>query len=210
MKTGIKKSLGLAAAALTVMLAASCTISSGDGGKKVKAEGEMKEKSITTQAFKEVTVTGQATLNVSYGDVQTITLKAQESILDIIEVKSDGKLLTIGVKDGYSISTNKGIVVNVVLPTPVEKYTVAGAAEVNVTGKPQENLNIEVAGAADFNGGALEVKNVTVAIAGAGDCKVWATDNLAVSIAGAGDVKYRGNPVLKKDIAGIGSVKAIE
>lgn len=210
MKTVIKRSLGLAAVALTVMFSTSCTITSGDGGKKIKAEGSMKEKTITTQTFTEVTVTGQATLNVSYGDVQAITLKAQENILDIIEVESDGKLLTIGIKDGYSISTDRGIVVNVVVPTPVEKYVVAGAAEVNVTGKPQENLQIEVAGAADFNGGALEVKNVRVSIAGAGDCKVWATDNLTVGIAGAGSVKYRGNPVLKKDIAGIGAVKAVE
>lgn len=210
MKNSLKHFTGLTTIILSIVMATSCSFSSGNGGKRVKGEGEVKEKPISTKTFSEISIEGQAKINVSYGEKQSIMLKAQESILDIIEVNSDGKQLNIKVKDGYSISSSKGIEVEIVLPTPIEKYTVAGAAEVHVTGKPQESLSVEIAGAADFNGSSLEVKNVMVQIAGAGDCKVWATENLKVSIAGAGDVRYKGDPILKKDIAGIGSVKQME
>jgi Protein of unknown function (DUF2807). len=207
----IVKIVGVALITGVTMLVHSCTFTSGNGEKVIKGSGESVEKQITVSSFSKISISGHANVKVTYGDTQSITLKAQENLIEYLEIKSDGQELSIGVKKGFSVSSSKDIEVTIVCPQAVSSYSIAGAGKIDVEGKPQDNLSVDIAGAADLDASAVEVKNVSISIAGAAKCKVWSTENLSVSIAGTGNVSYKGNPAnVKKDIAGIGKIEAIQ
>lgn len=212
MNTTIKPTLFFATVALLASLLCACNVNiNGDSnGKKVEGTGDLIEKTIQIDKFTAMNIEGQAEIKVTYGTTQSVKVRAQENILELLDFTVTNEKLTIGTKSNYSIKNSKGIFIEIVTPNAITSYDISGAGEVTVSGKPQQDLNIQIAGAADFDTNDLEVENVSIDIAGAADCKVKAVKTLNVSIAGTGSVAYKGNPTVSKSIAGIGSVKKVE
>lgn len=188
----------------------SCIINSDSKKERVKGTGDKIERTISIDPFTKLSIEGQANISVSYGATQEIKVKAQKNILELLEFTINEGTLTVGTKNNYEIKESKGIDIEIVTPDAITHYDISGAADLFISGKPQEHLNISIAGAADVKAFELPVNDLNVSIAGAGDCEVNAIKNLKVSIAGTGSITYKGDPQISKSIAGLGSIKKSE
>ncbi|HOT15585.1 MAG TPA: DUF2807 domain-containing protein [Bacteroidales bacterium] len=181
------------------------TIHVGDT-KNIVGNGELIEHRLDVEKFSKVSVTGQAKLDVVYGDTFMVKVRAQQNIYEMLDLKVINGNFTIGVKENKSISTNKGIYIDIVTPSAIEDVIITGAGTVSFSKGKQQKLNISIAGTATINAFNLEAENVKVTIAGSAQCEVLATKKLDVSISGTGTVKYKGRPSISQSIAGLGSV----
>jgi hypothetical protein len=193
----------------TMLFACNVNVTSSDNGNttKVKGTGDIIAKTLTLDKFTMMEIEGQGDIKVTYGPTQQITIKAQKNILELLEFSVKSGKLVVSTKSNYSISSSKGVDIEIITPNAITSYSISGAADINISGKPQKSLNVEIAGAAKLDAYSLEVENVTIDIAGAADCNVKASKTLNVDIAGTGNVSYKGSPTVTKSIAGIGSVK---
>ncbi|WP_320052929.1 GIN domain-containing protein [uncultured Acetobacteroides sp.] len=209
MRTTLKPLLLLVSMAIATASFFACNISTNNDSnkKRVEGKGDLVQKTIDLDSFTAIDIEGQADVKVTYGPKQIVKVQAQANILELLDFTVTEGKLTIGTKSNYSIQHSKGITVEIVTPNAITDYSISGAGNISIAGKPQQNLNIKIAGAAKFDAFELEADNVSIDIAGAADCDVKAAKTLDVSIAGTGSVKYKGNPTVNKSIAGIGSVK---
>lgn len=211
MTTTTKLTLLTTTLALSAIMLFSCNVNvtSSDNGSttKVRGTGDLVEKTLTLDKFTMLEIEGQADITVTYGPTQSVTVRAQKNILELLDFTVKDNKLVVGTKSNYSISSSKGINIDIVTPNAITSYSISGAADITISGKPQNSLNVEIAGAAKLDAYDLEVENVTIDIAGAADCNVKAIKTLSVEIAGTGNVSYKGTPTVTKSIAGIGSVK---
>jgi hypothetical protein len=181
------------------------TINVGDS-KNIVGKGELISHQLDVDKFSKVSITGQATINVVYGDTLSVKVRAQQNIYEMLDLRVTNGHFAIGVKENKSISTNKGIYIDIVSPSAIEDIVITGAGAVSFSNGKQQKLNISVAGAATINAFSLEAENVKVSIVGSAQCEVKATKNLDIFISGTGTVKYKGQPSISQSIAGLGSV----
>lgn len=212
MKVTFKPFLFVASMVLGISLLYACNVNTNgeSNGKRVEGKGDLVEKTISLDKFTMLDIKGQADVKVTYGPKQIVKVQAQENILELLDFTINAGKLTIGTKNNYSITNSKGITIDIVTPEAITDYDISGAGKVDISGKPQQDLNIKIAGAAKFEAFDVDVDNVNIEIAGAADCDVKAIKTLNVSIAGTGSVRYKGDPAVTKSIAGIGSVKKEE
>jgi len=186
---------------LTGLLTTMCEINN-----TIIGSGELVDYTVDFSTFSKISIEGHAAITVSYGNVQKVTISAQENVYQVMDNRvSNGKLF-IGFKENTNVNTSKDINVNIEIPTPITDFSVSGSGSLNISGNAQDVFNIIINGSGSVNSFDLEVENVNIVISGSGNCKVKATKNLDISISGAGTVFYKGNPRIKQSISGSGSI----
>jgi hypothetical protein len=152
-------------------------------------------------------VTGAANITIIKGDTQSVKLRAQQNVLDVMVHNVDNGTLNVGYKNNYSVSTSKGIYVDVVTPNQITDVSITGAGKINISGDKQETFNAIITGAGNIDAYNLEVNNCSIIITGAGSGNVFVDKSLNVTISGAGSVTYKGHPSVSQSISGVGTVK---
>ena len=157
------------------------------------------------------------------GDEQSITVEANDNIIDDVITQSQDGILSVGLRNGsYSDVTVR---VYVTLKS-IEQISIEGAGNINVQNSiDSKNLNCIINGAGDIylkgygeyleckiNGAGnidafkFPVKNCAAKINGSGNCSVNVSDYLDAAISGIGNIVYEGNPNVKSSISGIGKI----
>ncbi len=173
----------------------------------VIGKGELVDNTIELSSFNKISIEGQASVSVAYGDTQKVTITAQQNIFEAMNNHvSNGKLF-IDYKEHTSVQSSKGIIVKIISPTAITDFSVDGSGDLIISGKPQDVFNTEINGSGSVNAYDLEVCNVSISIDGSGNCKVKATKTLDVEINGSGTVSYKGSPKVTQSISGSGSLK---
>lgn len=180
--------------------------SDGSNNNTIYGSGELTSHSLSVDPFSKINLTGQANINVVKGDTQSIIVRAQQNIFDVLDIHTSNNSLFIGVKNNYSICTSNGIFIDIVSPTAITDVSITGSGDLNISGSSQELFNVTVTGAGNIYAYGLDVDNVSIGISGAAACSVKANKTLNVIISGSGIVKYKGNPTISQSIAGAGSV----
>lgn len=196
-----------------VFLSSACTFHTDmDSGNnhKVRGSGDLIEKTISVDNFNKINLIGEATIAITRADVQKITLKAQQNILDILKHRVNNQTFDIGFEENTSVQSSKGVYVTIETPNIINDIIITGAGKVTISGNKQESFSATITGAGSINAYGLEVNNCDITISGAGSCKTFVNSKLNVTIAGAGMVHYKGNPSVNRSIAGIGSVSQEE
>lgn len=161
--------------------------------------------------FTRVVVDGAMKVHISQGDF-SVRVSGDEALADKLELRVEGKVLTIGGPRGnYACNTTNNLGVEVQMPA-LEQAVLNGSGDVtmadfNTTGemelalngsgnmrfaafKGATALNVEVSGSGDITGMEAEVSGKTrIEVAGSGDVRVSGkTDVLLVVVEGSGDV----------------------
>jgi hypothetical protein len=184
-----------------------CCSNDDNGTTKITGTGDLVEQKIGLSTFTKINLTGAATITVIKGDTQSVKLRAQQNVLDVMVHEVNNGIFFIGYKNNCSISTSKGIFVDVVTPNQITDVSVTGAGKLNISGNKQESFNAVITSAGEIYAYNLEVNNCSLIITGAGSGFVWADKKLDVTISGAGTVTYKGHPSVSQIIAGVGVVK---
>lgn len=158
------------------------------------------------------------------GTEQSITIEADDNIIDRVITRKENGLLKVGLDDGeYS---NVKVKAYVTLKT-IEKLSITGAGSIylskafnadvleavingagNINLKGESNyLNCVVNGAGNIMADQFISKKVDALVNGAGNCNVFAVTELNASIFGVGSIYYSGNPAnVKTYISGVGRI----
>ncbi len=158
------------------------------------------------------------------GKEQSITIEADDNIIDQVITRKENGLLKVGLDDGeYS---NVKVKAYVTLKT-IQKLSITGAGNIyiqnafntdnletiingagNINLKGESNyLNCVVNGAGNIVADQFIAKKVDAMVNGAGNCNVYAVNELNASIFGVGSIYYSGNPAnVKTYINGVGRI----
>jgi len=187
----------------------SCTekidINDGNDDNTIYGTGALTSHNLSLNSFSKINLTGYAKISVVKGDVQSVVVRAQQNIFDVLDIHTSGSNLYLGVKKNYSISTQEGIFVDIVSPE-ITDVSIVGSGDLTISGGTQESFNISVTGAGNVNAYGLDVNHTRVTISGSALCLVKAISTLDIIISGAGTVRYKGNPTISQVISGVGSV----
>ncbi len=194
---------------LPVFLLISTLFSSCDwhATRTVIGYGDIETEEIGVTGFTGVTVTGTCNVNITTGEIFSVTLQAQPQVLEVMTCRVHSGILRIGFDPDYNVQTSEEISANIVVPS-LNFVSVTGAGDFTISGAGQPRLDIQITGAGNVQAFDMEVEGCYINITGSGNCEVNVIRTLQVTVSGVGNVFYKGTPEVISDISGVGNVIA--
>jgi hypothetical protein len=176
-----------------------------NNNRNIVGTGPIVTKTFNLNEFSKIENTGVADINVTIGNPQSVVLKAQQNIMDVMTIGVLADELKIGLEQGVSIERADTIVFDITVPE-ISSITLTGVGTYVLSGDFQEELTISITGVGDVKAFDLEVGICNISITGVGDCEVHVKNELNISILGVGDVYWKGNPDIISSIKGLGNL----
>ena len=167
--------------------------------------GDIVTETLDISSFQSIKNTGVANIYVTVGDTQSVVLKAQQNIIDVITYEVNSSALEIGIQENTSIRESKGIVFEITIPE-IYKIELIGVGDFELSGDLQDELYISLIGVGTVRAYNLEVDVCHITSTGVGNCQVRVNNTLNVTITGVGSVYYKGNPTISSTITGLGKL----
>ncbi|PHS64141.1 MAG: DUF2807 domain-containing protein [Flavobacterium sp.] len=194
--------------------------------KKVKGNGNITTKTITTEDYSEIEVVGFMDVTLVTGTEGTITVSTDSNIHEYVEITSNKGVLKLKIKNNVTISTKKGV--NITVPfTAINNLSLTGSGDVEtkntintthfeteLTGSGDMKLDVKatsidakLTGSGDLiltgNVSDLEIK-----VTGSGDFvgKNLNAENVEAYVSGSGDISVNATKKLKARVHGSGDI----
>ncbi|MCK5691315.1 MAG: DUF2807 domain-containing protein [Bacteroidales bacterium] len=192
---------------ITIALLTSIIITGCDknGNQTVIGTGDVESMEVDLPAFEGVNVTGTCNVNIQIGEPQSVEFYAQSEILDVLTYKVSDGILQIGFKPDVTVNTSEEIRAEITIPS-FYFAGITGAAEFEISGANQFELDIYITGTGNIDAFDMEVDDCYIQITGAGNCEVSVINKLDVVISGVGNVWYMGDPTVTTEVSGVGNV----
>ena len=199
------------------------------GGKKITGNGNIVKKDRKVGEYDEVSVAGFMDVDLVAGKEGTITISADENLMEYIETEVKNGDLKIYIERGKNIKPSKGNKVLITVPfEDINAVSLAGSGDVNTKDVINaDDFDVSLAGSGDVN---LEINanEVESKLAGSGDirltgksgshmCRVAGSgdihaydliaENVEATIAGSGDIKVHCTSKLKARVSGSGDIR---
>ncbi|MFI5278118.1 MAG: head GIN domain-containing protein [Ktedonobacterales bacterium] len=190
-----------------------------------KGSGSVKAESRAVSGFTRVRLSGAGILNIAQTGTESLTISAEDNLLPVLTSDVSDGTLTLGVKQGQSISPTKPITytltvkqltafdlsgaasINAVnIKTDTLTISCSGAGAMTITGSAQSQ-SVTISGSGSYNAREFQTADSTVKISGIGSATVSASQTLNATISGAGSVTYYGSPKVSQSVSGAGSIK---
>jgi hypothetical protein len=176
-----------------------------DNNKKVIGTGPVVTEILDLSSFHMIENTGVANVYVTLGSPQTVILKAQQNIIDVLTYEVINNTLKIGVEENISIENTVEIRFDIVI-NEISDIGLLGVGSFELSGDYQDELSISLIGVGHVNAYDLDVGICTISSTGVGDCRVRVQDELYATITGVGNIYYKGNPSINQNITGVGQL----
>jgi hypothetical protein len=190
----------------------------------LQGSGTAKTETRNVSGFKEIKAGGAINLDISFKPEYSVSVEADDNLLEHITTEVSGDTLVIGMKD--HINSKNKINVKITMPELTE-LDISGASTGDIAGFKGEKLvvglsgaskikldgdvrefNARVSGASSIDASNLKAENADVDASGASNITVNASGDLVAKASGASSVKYIGEPKsLKQNASGASSVK---
>ncbi len=161
--------------------------------RNVVGSGPIVSKTLTLDEFSQIENTGVANIYVTLGSPQSVVLKAQQNIIDVMTIGVVNDVLKIGVEKNVSIENAEEIRFDITIPEIIS-VNLTGVGDYILSGDYQEELIIILTGVGNVRAFDLEVGTCTITSTGVGNCEVRVKNTLNVTITGVGSVYYKGHP----------------
>jgi hypothetical protein len=195
------------------------------GGARVRGSGVLKSEQREVADFSSIALTGTGHVIVKQTGRESLSVRAEDNLLRLLETKVAGGTLSLGTAPGANLQPTKPIEYVIEVKSLAglslagagdleasgvdgDRLTVSisGAGNVTVSGKARA-LELSIAGAGKYQGEQFQTQKATVRSGGAGSAVVNASEELDVTVSGVGSVEYLGSPKVRQTITGVGSVK---
>ncbi len=181
--------------AITLLAVLTVSIVSAQWGqKKIKGDGNVVSKSITTADYDAIGVAGAFHVTLVEGTEGKITVKGEENLLEYVVIETNGSDLKIKTEKGYNLNPSKGKKIEIIVPVKeISAVSLAGSGDI----------------VADFT---IKSSSFKTSLAGSGDIKLHVnSDTVEASLSGSGDIKLSGKTKnLEANLSGSGDIKAVE
>ena len=195
------------------------------GPDQIVGSGRLIAQTRTIGSFNGIRVTNFASVIITQDTVQSLTIEADDNIMDRVSTSLIDGELVVGVTDG----SYRNATVNVhATMANIRRLESTGAADFSTTGPIRTDsidcsitgagtvtLNgsaayesVEIVGAGTVHNGGLVAAACSVSISGTGNVEVDVLQELDALIAGTGTITYSGNPpIVRQTITGVGTVR---
>jgi hypothetical protein len=191
----------------------------------IRGSGTSKTETRNVSGFKEIKANGAIDLDVTFKPEYSLTIEADDNLLEYITTDVNGGTLIIESRD-EKINPKRKINVRITMPelvgleingastgsvagvkTDKLDLSINGASRLKIDGEVRE-LKVKAVGASSVDAEGLKTENANVDASGASSITVNATGDLSANASGASSVKYVGEPKnLKQNSSGASSVK---
>jgi hypothetical protein len=150
--------------------------------------GVEKTQSFANTDFNSVDISSAFTVDITQSNSYSLTITANQRIMDQIQVKQDGNLLTIDVKPG-AILGSFNAKAQITMPK-LEKVTLSAATRGTATGfNSEEPFNAKVSGASSLQLTDFKSGDITVDVSGASSLTAkGSANNLSALVSGASNL----------------------
>jgi len=210
---------------LLLATAVAITASSCIGG--VRGNGHVVSKDFNESNFRNLEVGAAMKVYIRQGNTYEVKIKAEENILELIQVKKDGDKLEVSFRDHQSIHPTKDILVYITAPDFHELsasgsggYVSEGVIKTNdlsidLSGATKVKLDLDVTDIKIDASGASEIrlagKTNSLKVEGSGSTDIRAfgleAQDVAIDLSGAGSAEVQAAQKLDVDLSGAGSVR---
>jgi hypothetical protein len=173
--------------------------------RKVVGTGPIVTKTLTLDEFSKIENTGVANIHVALGSPQSVVLKAQQNIIDVMTIGVINDVFKIGVEKNVSIENAEEIRFDITIPE-IKSVNLTGVGDYILSGDYQDELTIIMTGVGNVRAFDLEVGTCTITSTGVGNCEVRVKNTLKVTITGVGSIYYKGHPTITSSVTGLGSL----
>ena len=182
--------------------------------------GELRE----LPPFRRIELRGSSDLDVQVGGAQSVEVRADSNLIELVTTEVRGDLLVISMQPGrYSFQRGPELVVHVPALDALDihgsadasvtgvqgehfRAAVSGSGDISATGRV-DHLEARVSGSGDLRLGGLEARTADVRVSGSGDIRVDVRERLEAHVSGSGDIAYTGSPAKDVHVSGSGSVR---
>lgn len=192
----------------------------------IEGNGEIKTEVRALNNFFNIDVSGSSKVFVTQGTQYSVSVKAYENIIPLLETKSQNGTLFIGFKDNANIN-NDNSEVTITMPS-LTGISISGSGAVTTAGQflgsenfvaqtsgsgnifigngTATNLLLKINGSGNVKAFGLQVQRVEAQMNGSGNAEVSVSKTLNATLTGSGNIYYKGTPEVFSKITGSGQV----
>jgi hypothetical protein len=143
--------------------------------------------------FTGIVLNGSGALYISQEDSETLTITAEQKVLDVITAEVRSGVLHIGRKRGSSVRSRETVRFDVTLRT-LERLGMAGSGDAFADRLEGDELKVTISGSSDVEFGEVLVDELRITISGSGDVELAELDanRFTASITGSGEIEVAG------------------
>ncbi|NMC47389.1 MAG: DUF2807 domain-containing protein [Chloroflexi bacterium] len=157
---------------------------------RIQGSGNLVSETREVSGFNGIILSGLGDLEIKVGDTESLTIEADDNVINHIESYVSGSTLHIGFERFFNIIPSGGISYTLTVKD-LNRIEVSGYGDVYLASLDTDSLNVEVSG-----GGRIVIDDITA-------------DNLTVNLSGAGDFNLAGTIERQKvNLSGAGSYNA--
>ena len=188
-----------------LMLFQACESEDKTPKKQIDGEGPIITMNLDLPAFHRINNSGVSNVYVTIGSPQSVTLKAQQNIIDILRWQVSNNTFLIGIDENINIGESEEIWFDVVIED-LSEISLLGVGSFILEGDFVDELSISLIGVGEVRAYELETGICRIVSTGVGNCWVHVRDELDVTLTGVGNVYYRGSPNIFQQATGIGNL----
>jgi len=177
----------------------------GQNNIKVIGMGPIVTKNLDLSSFNKIEHTGVANFYITIGSPQSVVLKAQQNIIDVMTYEVVNQSLKVGHEKNVSIENHEEIRFEITMPA-INNIELTGVGDFVLSGDDQGELTITLTGVGNIRAYEMKVDTCNITFTGVGGCEVYVTNELNVTISGVGKVYYKGSPTINLTITGLGQL----
>lgn len=191
--------------AVFILITSGCEDNGETNDKNITGTGPVVTKNLDFASFDKIENAGVANFYITVGGSQSVQLKAQQNIIDVMTYEVDGQALKVGLEENVTLENHEEIRFDITIPS-ITNIELAGVGDFVLSGTDQDELTINFTGVGNIKAFDMKVGTCYITSTGVGDCEVNVINLLDVTITGIGSVYYKGNPTITSDVTGLGQL----
>ncbi len=153
----------------------------------VEGSGNIVTEERAVSGFNQVTLSGLGDLTIVQGDTESLTIEADDNIINRITTEVIGSRLVIGMEPGFNFNLPKGIQYRLTVKD-LTKIEITGFGNVEMDSLKTDKLTLQLTGSGNINLGDLTADSLDLTISGFGSADVaGSVQDQEVTITGSGN-----------------------
>lgn len=201
----MKNILHLLLTAIFVLSIAGCNEDDLNNNDNIIGTGPIVTQNLDLDSFNKIENVGVANFYITIGSPQSVVLKAQQNIIDVMTYEVVNQTFEVGLQENVSIENHEEIRFDITMES-INEIELIGVGDFILAGDDQDELTINVTGVGNIKAFDMRVGICSITFTGVGDCEVHVIDELTVILSGVGNIYYKGNPTINSTITGTGQL----
>jgi hypothetical protein len=156
----------------------------------IQGSGKNNSEERTVQDFTRVELKSFGNLTISQGDVESLTVKADDNLLPYITTDVVTGTLEIGTKQNTNINPTQAIEYHLTVKS-LSSVTLAGFGNIDADKLSSDTLQVKLTGSGDIHIGELTGDNLNMNLTGFGNVSIDSAEvaKPTIDLSGSGDIK---------------------